>query len=242
MEFRAQFLAGIVAYMIWSGVSLVFIEVVFAQSSIAGWTRDEMWVLYGTCVVLESVCWGALGPNMMRFSGMVRDGGLDIVLCRPVNTQFLVSTRYIDPNGVLNAVPGIAVLLWGLHKLGRWPSVGDWLLWAGFLACGLVMAYCVWFFVVIFAVWTVRLESAAVVFDPMMQLARFPVDIYPKSWHLWLTFLLPVAFLTTFPANALLGRSQPWLLLTAVVLAGTVLFFISRFFKFALRFYSSASS
>jgi ABC-2 type transport system permease protein len=242
MEFRAQFFAGIIAYMIWSAVSLLFIEVVFAQTAIAGWTRDEMWVLYGTALVLESICWGLIGPNMWRFSGMVRDGGLDLALCRPVNTQFLVSARYIDPNGVLNALPGFGLLIFGLNRLNHWPAVADWLLWALMLGCGILMAYCVWFFIVIFSIWTVKLESAAVIFDPMMQLARFPVDIYPRSWHVWLTFFLPVAFLTTFPTNALLGRGQSWLLPAAVGVAAIMVFLISRFFNFALRFYSSASS
>jgi ABC-2 type transport system permease protein len=242
MEFRAQFFAGLVAYAIWSGVSLLFIEVVFRQTDVMGWTRSEMWVLYGTCLILESLCWGLLGPNMWRFSGMVRDGGLDLALCRPVNTQFLISTRYVDLNGVLNSIPGIAVLFYGLHQLQRSPSLGEWLTWFGLLLCGFVMAYCVWFAVVVCAIWTVKIESAAVIFEPAMQMARFPIDIYPRSWQWTLTFLLPVAFLTTFPAQALLGRARPELLLAAIALAALMLVIVSSFFRFALRFYSSASS
>ncbi len=242
MEFRAQFFAGIFAYMIWSGVSLLFIEAVFRQNAVMGWTRDEMWVLYGTCLMLESFCWGLIGPNMWRFSTMVRDGSLDLALCRPVNTQFLVSARYIDLNGALNALPGFGLLLFGLHKLNYSPSLLQWLEWSALLSCGFVMAYCLWFFVVIFAIWTVKLESVAVVFDPLMQMARFPVDVYPRSWQWALTFIVPVAFLTTFPTNALLGRGALWLLPTAFGLAAVLMLIVSLFFNFALRFYSSASS
>ncbi|MDF2441348.1 MAG: viologen exporter family transport system permease protein, partial [Abditibacteriota bacterium] len=77
MEFRAQFVAGIFGYAVWAGVSLVFIGVVFRDvEAVRGWTRDEMWVLYGTFVILESLCYGIIGPNMWRFSPMVRDGSL----------------------------------------------------------------------------------------------------------------------------------------------------------------------
>lgn len=242
MEFRAQFFAGIFGYLVWSGVSLLFIEAVFRQNAIMGWTRNEMWVLYGTCLVLESLCWGLIGPNMWRFSTMVQDGSLDLALCRPVNTQFLLSARYIDLNAILNTLPGFGLLLYGLHKLGYSPGFGQWLLWGAILLCGFVMAYCLWFFIVIFAIWTVKLESVAVVFDPMMQMARFPVDIYPRSWQWALTFVLPVAFLTTFPTNVLLGRGAAWLFPAALALAALLLFLVSLFFNFALRFYSSASS
>lgn len=242
MEFRAQFFAGIFGYIIWSGVSLLFIEAVFGQKAVMGWTRHEMWVLYGTCLVLESLCWGLIGPNMWRFSTMVRDGSLDLALCRPVNTQFLLSTRYIDLNGVLNALPGFGLLLYGLHTLNYSPTIWQWLLWATLLLCGFVMSYCLWFCVVIFTIWTVKMESVAVIFDPMIQMARFPVDIYPRNWQWALTFVFPVAFLTTFPTNALLGRGNFWLLPAAFGLAALLLLLVSLFFNFALRFYSSASS
>ncbi|MBV9470775.1 MAG: ABC-2 family transporter protein [Abitibacteriaceae bacterium] len=243
MEFRAQFFAGIVGYLIWTGVSLLFIEAVFGQVGVVrGWSREEMWVLYGTYVALESLCYGLLGPNMFRFSNLVREGGLDLALTKPVNTQFYVSTRYIDPNGVMNGLPGIALLWYGLHRLSLHPSLMQWGLWLALLFCGLVMAYCIWFFCVTWAIWAVKLEGIAVIFDPMMQMARFPLEIYPQRLQSFLIFVLPVAFLTTYPTEALLGKSHPATLLGALALAAVMLWLTHLFFHFALRFYSSASS
>ncbi len=243
MEFRAQFFAGIFGYAIWTGVSLVFIGAVFGRvGAVRGWSKDEMWVLYGTFVILESFCYGILGPNMWRFSGMVRDGGLDLTLTKPVNVQFFVSTRYLDLNGGLNSLVGFFLLFCGLWRLGKWPGPLDWLLWAALLACGFVMAYCIWFCCVTFSIWAVKLEGIAVVFDPLMQMARFPVEIYPRRLLTFLTIGLPVAFLTTFPAQALLGRVSFAVLAAALALATILLVGCSQFFKFALRFYGSASS
>ncbi len=243
MEFRAQFFAGILGYMIWSGVSLLFINVVFGKvGAVRGWTRDEMWVLYGTYIVLEAVCYGLLGPNMWRFSGLVRDGGLDLALTKPVNVQFFVSTRYLDLNGILNALPGIALLLFGLSRLGHWPNALEWILWFVLLGCGLLIGYCVWFAIVTLSIWFVKLESGAVAFDPVMQMARFPVEIYPARARSFLTFAVPVAFMTTFPAEALLGKSDVRVLVMAVAFAAFSLCLSRAWFRFALRFYGSASS
>ena len=238
MEFRAQFFVGVFAYLIWSGVSLLFIEVVFGKAGpIAGWTRQEMWVLYGTFILLESICYGALGPNMWRFSGLVRDGGLDLALTRPVSPQFFVSTRYLDLNGLLNGAVGLVLLVLGLRQTGHVPTIwqcGEWLI---LLTCGVAMAYAIWFLCVTIAIWAVRLEGIAVIFDPLMQMARFPMEVYPRKLQWLLVSVLPVAFLTTFPTQALLGRGVPGVLPAALLLSATLLFASHLFFQFALKFF-----
>ncbi len=243
MEFRAQFFAGIVGYAIWTAISLVFIGAVFGSvGAVRGWTKDQMWVLYGSFVVLESLCYGVLGPNMWRFSGQVRDGTLDIALTKPVNVQFFVSARYLDLNGCLNALVGFALLFVGFSRLGRFPTPLEWLVWLVLLLCGFVMAYALWFACVTLSIWAVKLEGIAVIFDPMMQMARFPVQIYPARALTFLTIGLPVAFLTTFPTQALLGQSDFGVVVAAIALAATFLAISAWFFQFALKFYGSASS
>jgi ABC-2 type transport system permease protein len=243
MEFRAQFFAGMVGYAIWTCISLVFIEVVFGQiGAVRGWTRDQMWVLYGTYVILESLCYGLLGPNMWRFPDTIRTGGLDLVLTKPVDAQFFVSTRYLDLNAVLNSAMGLALITIGLSRIGDWPTPFEWLSWLLLTMCGFIMAYSIWFASVTIAIWAVKLEGIAVIFDPMMQLARFPIDIYPKRALTFLTIGLPVAFLTTYPAQALLGRGNASQVFGGLALALVFCVLSACFFRFALRFYGSASS
>jgi ABC-2 type transport system permease protein len=65
---------------------------------------------------------------------------------------------------------------------------------------------------------------------------------YPATYRFFFTFIVPVAFLTTVPAEAMLGRSQIVWLVSAGALALGLLFLSSIFWRFALRFYTSASS
>lgn len=243
MEFRAQFFASIIGYALWTGISLVFLQAVFGSvHAVRGWNKDQMWVLYGTFVVLESFCYGALGPNMWRFSGMIREGTLDLALTRPVNVQFFVSSRYLDLNGLLNAFIGLVLIFLGLSRIGHWPNALDWLIWALHLIAGFTMAYSLWFIVVVLSIWAVKLEAIAVAFDPMMQMARFPLNVYPKRMWTFLTIVFPVAFLTTYPTKALLGQGNLWTLLTAGALATVMLTASNLWFRFALRSYGSAST
>jgi ABC-2 type transport system permease protein len=243
MEFRAQFFAGIIGYILYTSISLVFIDAVFGSvGAVRGWNRDQMWILYGTFVVLESLCYGVLGPNMWRFPGGVRDGSLDLALTKPVNVQFFVSARYLDLNGCLNAIPGIALMIAGFSRLGHFPSALEWLAWLYLLLCGFVMAYALWFCCVTIAIWAIKLEGVSIVFDPMLQMARFPIQIYPARVLTFLTIGIPVAFLTTFPTQAVLGKIEWPILGAALGMAALFLWISHRFFNFALRSYGSASS
>ena len=71
---------------------------------------------------------------------------------------------------------------------------------------------------------------------------RYPITAYPATYRFFFTFVVPVSFLTTVPAQSMLGQIQFVWLLGAGLLA-LILFFIStQFWRFALRFYTSASS
>jgi ABC-2 type transport system permease protein len=212
MEFRAQFVIGIFVYGLWSIVSLLFIRAVFGSvPSVRGWSQSEMWVLYGSSVLLESLAMGLLGPNMFRFSQSVRDGTLDLALTKPVGVQFWVSTRYIDLNGIFNALPGAVLIGIGLRDGGVAPSPGQWLTWAFLMLCAFGIAYSIWFACVTIGVWAVRLEAIAVLFEPMMQMARFPIDLYAARLASWRHLASPLRFLLNhdFPRAGRFSAHEP---------------------------------
>ena len=71
---------------------------------------------------------------------------------------------------------------------------------------------------------------------------KYPVSSYPGVMRFIFTFVVPVAFMTTVPAETLLGQVKPVWLLGAAAFAATLFIGSRMFWKFALRFYTSASS
>lgn len=53
---------------------------------------------------------------------------------------------------------------------------------------------------------------------------------------------MPIAFLTTVPAETLLGRGEAIWIVGSMFLAIALLYASNQFWRFALRFYTSASS
>jgi ABC-2 type transport system permease protein len=110
------------------------------------------------------------------------------------------------------------------------------------LLAALVILYSLWFVLAALSIWFVKVWNATEVLRYTLVAGRYPVSAYPPALRLLFTFVLPVAFLTTVPAEALLGRgSALWaigsLLVAALSFAGSRLLW-----RFAQRHYTSASS
>jgi ABC-2 type transport system permease protein len=79
-------------------------------------------------------------------------------------------------------------------------------------------------------------------FEGLYAAGRWPVDIYPGWLRVGLTFIIPVAFAVTIPAEALTGRLTPVTLLGAFALT-IFLFTVTRYvWKRGLRIYGGASA
>ena len=78
-----------------------------------------------------------------------------------------------------------------------------------------------------------------------LNIARYPDVIFPWFFRLIFGWVIPVATIVIFPLRAcsLKSLGQPFPLMLHLIIASSIVFWLSRvFWKFALRHYSSASS
>lgn len=242
-EYRVSFFTSLLEGMAELAVAVLTFALLYQfTSGIAGWSAPEALVLVGVYRALDGLIALQVTPNMDRLTQYVGRGDLDFVLLRPVSSQFLVSLRWLRPVEATNILIGVALAVYAGGQAGaRWSPGG--VAAALFLAgCGLVLLYCLWFVIATCAFWLVRVEPLGYLFYDVWQAARYPVDYFKGPIRAILTFVLPVAFATTFPTRALLGVVDPRLLPLGLGLAAFALFLTNRFWQFALRRYSSASS
>ena len=76
----------------------------------------------------------------------------------------------------------------------------------------------------------------------LWEAGRWPVWIYPPWLRYSLTFIVPVAFATTVPAEALAGRMDGQTLLGALALAVALLALSRWFWQVGVRHYSGATA
>jgi ABC-2 type transport system permease protein len=224
-------------------VSLAGLAVIFSYTdTLGGWRPDEILALVGVYFLVGGMIGLIIQPGMEQFIESVRDGTLDFTLTKPEDAQLIVSIRRVDIWRLIDIGLGLAVLATALIRLGE--KVGVWQagVFALMLIAGAVIIYSFFLILATLSFWFVRVENILVIFQSMYEAGRWPVSLYPGWLRYGLTFVIPVAFATTVPAEALTGRLTWGTLLGAVVLA-VVLFAVARvIWRVGLRHYSGTSA
>ncbi|MTJ22450.1 ABC transporter permease [Dolichospermum sp. UHCC 0352] len=205
-----------------------------------GWSWDAALVVLGIFTLLQGFSSTFLAPNLNRIVRHVQEGTLDFVLLKPIRSQFWLSIHTLSLWGIPDLILGLLIIGYAGRKLNL--GIDKYLLTIFPLACGLVILYSLWFILGATSIWFVKIYNVTEVLRGFLDAGRYPITAYPAAYRFFFTFIVPVTFLTTVSAQSLLGQIQFTWWLGAGFLA-IVLFFIStQFWRFALRFYTSASS
>ncbi|MEA5617247.1 ABC transporter permease [Cronbergia sp. UHCC 0137] len=206
----------------------------------AGWSWEAALIVVGIFTLLQGYAATFLAPNLNRIVRHVQEGTLDFVLLKPIRSQFWLSTHTLSPWGIPDLIFGCLIIGYAGQRLGF--EIYNYLLGVLPLACGLVILYSLWFMLGSTSIWFVKIYNATEVLRGLLEAGRYPIVAYPATYRFFFTFVVPVAFLTTVPAQAMLGQGQLSWLLGAGLLAGFLFWVSTWFWRFALRFYTSASS
>src|SRR5256712_11663060 len=132
MIFKANFLLWMVVEVLWFGLQLSFIGVLYLHTEhIGSWTKWEVVMLIGGSHFIQQIFQAFFLINCTNLSELIRTGKLDFLLLLPVNTRFVVSLRQVDLGAFINAGFAIAVMTYAGHQMHLVPSVLQVL---GFLA------------------------------------------------------------------------------------------------------------
>lgn len=242
LEYRADLLAKTLMSMFWMAWAGVGVSVYFRfTGDIAGWSYGEVLVVVGLFFAVNGVRQAFFEPNQERMGEYVRRGTLDHVLSQPVDAQLLVTLRHIGMHNLVDPVLGLVLAGVGLGVLGRVPSVGDLASFVLLFAAAVVLLYALVLALMALGVLLVGAEDLGQVSFSLVELSRFPVQAYRQPLTTLLV-VVPVALLTTVPAEALLGRLAWWWLLVSPAVAVAAVAAASLGWRAALRRYSGASA
>ncbi len=205
-----------------------------------GWSWEAALLVLGIFTLLQGFSATFLAPNLNRIVRHVQEGTLDFVLLKPIRSQFWLSVHTLSPWGLPDVIFGGVLIGYAGAKLGL--QVGNILISLIPLTFGLVILYSLWFMLGTTSIWFVKIYNVTEVLRGLLEAGRYPMIAYPSAFRFFFTFIVPVAFLTTVPAEAMLGRTNVIWIVGAGLLALVLFFFAEWFWRFALRFYTSASS
>jgi ABC-2 type transport system permease protein len=244
MSFKSNFLLWIVVELLWFGLQLSFIGVIYLHTDhIASWGKWQVILLVGASHFIQQIFQAFFLSNCVQLSELIRTGRLDFMLLLPMNTRFLISLRQVDLGGFVNAASALAVMGYAARQLQLAPDAAQA---AGFLllcAAGVLIHYSLMFLLASVAFWTVRAQGIVWGYYSMFNIARYPDAAFQGFFRAFFTFAVPMLLVVNVPVKLLLNRlGSPREMLWLLGL-GVVCFVVSElFWRFSMRHYASASA
>ena len=200
-----------------------------------------MRVFLGVLFVVDGITMVTLQSNLDVMGESVRKGTLDLLLSKPVNSQFMISLQRVSTAHLGNLLLACGWLVWALWSMGDFsPLRALWLVVS--VPCGAIIFYSFRF---LFSAATVIFTAAGnlqYLFYHLYRLGMRPDTIYAPWLKYTVITLVPMGLIASVPTRLLLGTGSPWLALWAVVASSLALYGSSRVWNYALKNYTSASS
>lgn len=242
LEFRANFLVRIVTDFFWYLAQIATFEVLFLHTSrIGDWNHAQARVFLGLLFVIDGIYMIILSENLDRMSEKVRKGDLDLLLVKPVSSQFIVSLQRANTAIFGNILLGAGWLMWSLSQLPdfSWFRLA-WML--VMIPCGVCVMYTIRFVFSAISVIFARSENVQFIWFQLYKLGMRPDTIYFPWMKFIVLTVLPVGMIASVPARMLLDPVNYWWPLWALTLAPLLIYLSHRFWNFCLKYYTSASS
>ena len=242
LAYRLNFAFALLQAVVLAAAGMLTIGMIYRHAdALAGWSEAEVLVLFGMFQVMSGLLATFVEPNTRWFGNMVRAGAIDDVLLKPMPGLFLASLGRHAPAGLVQVVAGLATVAWGLTTHARWPTGADLVVWAALVALGIVI------------VWAMRVGMALVslvapsltldvVYDSAWQFTRYPIGMYGKGLRAGLMWALPLTYVATAPALALLGKATVPVVAGAAAVAGLMVTLTIAIWRFGIARYTGATS
>jgi len=243
LEYKTNILIDLIT-AIFSLIGSIFLLSIFFQSksSIGGWEFEQALIIQGIYTILNGITNTWFNPNLTEIVKHIREGTLDFVLLKPIDSQFFISLKKFAPSGILEILLGICLLLYCVR-------INHINFNFGFLTFSLItiissicILYSLWFFISTTTIWFVKTWNATEVLRSFLYIGRFPLNSFSFSLRIFFSVFIPIAFITTIPSEVFLGTSELWKIFLEILVAIIFIYTSRKFWLFALRYYSSASS
>lgn len=241
MAYKADFIIGVLANILMQLLGYLAIWVIFSQTDeLDGWQYYEVLFMYGMAAACSG-CSEFFLDGVWSIGGQfIRKGELDRLLTRPMNPLMSILMSKLEPHGLGQIIFGFVVMGSALmHGQMKPLQGGIWLL-PLLVICGALIYLAINLFVASLAFFATRVMGMQVMIHHLNSFCRYPITLYPKTIQIMISWLIPFAFTSFYPASLILNKEAVKLgYLTPVMTVG-LLFFSYRFWLWGLKHYQSA--
>jgi ABC-2 type transport system permease protein len=207
LEYRLSLALQIVATALLTLLDFVMILVLFENvPTLDGWTVQEVALLYGLAAISFALTDLIVG-HLDLFPQMIRDGTFDQILVRPLPSLLQVVASDFSLRRLGKLAQGIGVLAVALVAVDVDWTPGRVLMIPLAIASGTLIYSGVWIALATIAFWIVDAIELVNAFTYGGNfLSGYPITIFGRWLRNLVLFVIPIAFVSYFPALYVLDR------------------------------------
>lgn len=244
MEYKGDFITGVLGLLIAQICSIIFISVIFSQiPTLMGWTFNEVMFVYGFSLIPKALDHLFFDNLWAVGHFIVRKGDFDKYLTRPINPLFHVMAEKFQIDAFGELIIGIVLLCTSLTSIAvEWSVIKVLLvitaiIFASFIYTGIKIGTAA------IAFWIKRSGNITFMFYMVNDFVKYPIDIYNNVVRSVLTYVIPFAFTSYFPAKYFLTGENPLINIGMTVLVSIIIMTIGiLIWNKGLLAYESAGS
>ncbi len=243
LAYRADFVVSNVANLIFNILLVLSVRIIFGHvDSIGMWTFEQVLFFYSLAMLGRSI-WHIFCVNMMTLTVLIRNGWLDRLLVRPANPLFQLVADYLDNDDWGELFFGVFLLAYSSSRLGVVGGIFDVLLLALMVLSAAAVYFALHLAANSSAFWLINNSAVTQMVWDLDGFSRYPLDIYSKSLSFVMTWIIPLGFVSFYPAQALIGTgSLRYLGLATPLVAGVACVVAYRIWNIGLIRYHSTGS
>lgn len=243
MAYKVNFITVLLTNLTYFMVQLILMDVIFREvDNIAGWTKYEVFFYIGTVAIVDA--WWTFGPffNLHELPELIRNGGFDTYLLKPVNSQFFASLRKIDVGSIMSMLAGIVMAIYAVILGNLKITFLRFIFYIIAIVFALLAEYSLYVILICFAFWFVKADFAEIFHSIICYFANKPADIYSGVIRKVLTTIFSYGFLMTVASKTAISKVSIKEYVYSIFLSAVSFFISIMCWKFSVRKYGSASS
>lgn len=206
LAYRMDFVVDTLAVSFSMAIQLAVLSVLFSKiRALDGWSFEQVLFIYGFSL-LPLGMFNLVSVNFYGFSNTYIIGGkFDRVLLRPVNSLVQVMFESFNVSGLNEIALGTAVMIYAGMKLNLDPGVEDLLALLALVPSAALVYTGVFLAITSVSFWFEDKMGLAPPVYNVIRFSRYPLSIYSLPVRVFLTFVLPFAWVAFYPATWFIG-------------------------------------
>lgn len=247
-----EYPANILGWLLSNPIQFVvgFATISFAVrefGEIAGWSYGELAFLYGLAVISHALSMIVFvqGWFMGEF---VIEGEFDRYLLRPMSVLYQFFFTNFNLIGITDLIPGVCVFAYGCIQVGFQWTCTKALAIAGILLGATLIRGGIYLMIGSTSLWTKStMNFGGYIQELFDKTTMYPLSMYPENLQFLLTYLIPIGWISFYPAADLLGISNKFsgcgrIALQTMVFGVVVMTAATVVFKLGMKKYESAGN